>query len=198
MNDKVTIIDYNEGNIKSIVNMLGYLGEDCRIVHTGVDLKNASKIIFPGQGHFAQAMNNLQKQDLVQAIKDSISAKIPFLGICVGMQILFEESEEAPGVEGLSIIKGKVKKFRKGKTPQIGWNKITTTNNNSCLKDDFYYFVNSYYCDPADENVVAAKTIYHESFCSAVETGGIIAVQFHPEKSSNAGCEFFRNWLNKT
>ncbi len=198
MSNKVTIIDYNAGNLKSIVNMLTYLGQECRIVKTGIELKGAQKVIFPGQGHFARAMENLRKQDLISAIKDTIQVGVPFLGICVGMQILFEESEEAPGERGLSIFSGKVKKFTQGKTPQIGWNKVLTTNNNSCLKDDYYYFVNSYYCAPSDENIIAATTNYYQDFVSAVEKNNIIAVQFHPEKSSDAGCEFFRNWCNKT
>jgi len=198
MKKKVTIIDYNAGNIRSIVNMLNYLGGECEIVKTGSELKNAQRVIFPGQGHFARAMENLQERDFANAIKEKIAQDAPFLGICVGMQILFDSSEEAPGAEGLSILKGCVKKFTKGKTPQIGWNKVQTTKNNTYLSDDYFYFVNSYYVEPSDKNIVSATTTYYSKFCSAVQKDNITAVQFHPEKSSAAGCEFFDNWLNKT
>lgn len=196
MSKEVTIIDYNAGNIKSIVNMLSYLGFKCNIVTNGAELEKAEKIIFPGQGHFARAMENLAERGFVAPIKNVISKGVPFLGICVGMQILFDTSEEAPGAEGLHIFDGSVKKFPKGKTPQIGWNKVLVTENNTYLEENYYYFVNSYYVEPADENIISAKTSYYIDFCSAVQKNNITAVQFHPEKSSDAGCEFFAKWLN--
>ena len=109
--------------------MLAYLGCDYVLSNKKEDILNADKLLFPGQGHFAQAMDNLEKSDLIDTIKKSIEKGIDFLGICLGLQILFEKSEEAPNVEGLGIVKGEVKKFKIGKTPQIGWNKIKTTNN---------------------------------------------------------------------
>ena len=119
------------------------------------------------------------------------------MGICLGLQILFEKSEEASNVSGLGIFEGEVKKFQTGKTPQIGWNKVQTTNHNSYLIDDYYYFVNSYYVVPKDKEIISATTNYHIDFCSAVEKDNVCAVQFHPEKSSDAGCQFFENWINK-
>ena len=140
-------------------------------------------------------MDNLQKSGLIDTIKQSIDNGIDFLGICLGLQILFEESEEAPNVEGLGILKGKVKKFQKGKTPQIGWNKIQTTQNNDFLKDNYFYFVNSFYVVPDDEKIISSITNYEIPFCSSIQKDNLIAVQFHPEKSANAGIDFFKKWL---
>ncbi len=194
----VTVIDYNAGNLKSILNMLEYL--DCPYIVTSEaeDILNAERIIFPGQGHFAQAMQNLQSRGLIEPIKQVIEKGIPFLGICIGLQILFEESEEAPQVKGMGILKGKVKKFTKGKVPQIGWNKVETNLNDLFLTNNYFYFVNSYYVEPDENAVIAAKTVYYDNFCSAIQKENLYAVQFHPEKSSDAGLDFFRNWLNKT
>ena len=156
---------------------------------------SAKKIIFPGQGHFGQAMSNLEKKGLVPVIKKCCSKGIPFLGICIGLQILFEKSEEAPGVNGLGIFKGEVKKFTTGKIPQIGWNKVIPTFNNKFISEDYFYYVNSYYVLPEDDNIISAYTDYNGKFCAAVQSGNVTAVQFHPEKSSNAGLNFFKGWL---
>lgn len=198
MKKEVTIIDYNAGNLRSIVNMLRFLGVPC-VVTSDIDvIKSSKQILFPGQGHFEQAMLNLNARGLVQPIKEVIADGVPFLGICLGLQILFEKSEEAPNTLGLGILKGDVKKFVTGKVPQIGWNKIQTTGNNSFLTDDFFYFVNSYYVDPTDKAIISSITNYSIDFCSSIEVENLCAVQFHPEKSSEAGIEFFRKWLNKT
>ena len=113
----------------------------------------------------------------------------------MGLQILFEKSEEAPNVEGLGIIKGEVKKFQVEKIPQIGWNKIETTQNNNYLNSDYFYFVNSYYVVPEDKNIISSTTKYGIEFCSSIQRGNLCAVQFHPEKSSIAGVNFFKKWL---
>ncbi len=193
--DKIVIIDYNSGNIKSLGNMLSSLGCDYILSNKKEDILNAKKLIFPGQGHFAQAMDNLEKSGLIDTIKTSINNGIDFLGICLGLQILFEKSEEAPNVEGLGIIKGEVKKFKLGKIPQVGWNKIKTTKNNDFLSDDYFYFVNSYYVEPKDKNIVSSYTDYEIEFCSSIQKDNLSAVQFHPEKSSIAGVNFFKKWL---
>lgn len=192
----ITIIDYEAGNLKSICNMLDFLGEKYQISSTPQEIENAKRIIFPGQGHFAQAMKNLENKNLIEPIKKAIANGAKFLGICLGLQILFEKSEEAPGVEGLGIVKGEVKKFTQGKIPQIGWNKIATTQNNSYLEDDYFYFVNSYYVVPEDENIISSKCNYHIDFAASIEHKNLSAVQFHPEKSSDAGINFFKKWLN--
>ena len=192
----ITIIDYEAGNLKSICNMLDFFKEDYIISSDPKVIENSEKIIFPGQGHFAQAMKNLEEKKLVEPIKKVIENGSKFLGICLGLQVLFEKSQEAPGIAGLGIIKGEVKKFTQGKIPQIGWNKIKTTQNNSYLEDDFYYFVNSYYVVPEDEKIISSKCGYYIDFTASVEYKNLTAVQFHPEKSSEAGIKFFQNWLN--
>lgn len=193
---KTVIVDYDAGNLRSVANMLTFLNVSYEITSDKDTILKSERIIFPGQGHFAQAMNNLEKKGLDSVIKDCCQNGIPFLGICVGMQILFERSEEAPGVNGLGILNGEVKRFTKGKIPQVGWSKITTTENNTYLPDDYFYFVNSYYVKPDDNNIISATYNYYGDFCGAVQTKNITAVQFHPEKSSNAGFTFFKNWLN--
>lgn len=198
MAGKTVIVDYDAGNLKSIGNMLKFLGEDFLISSSAQDLKDAKRIIFPGQGHFRQAVENLERKKLIEPIKSAIQDGKPFLGICLGLQILFEKSEEAPDFEGLSILKGEVKKFTQGKVPQIGWNRIKTTQNNDYLHEDFFYFVNSFYVEPQDKSVIASTANYHIDFCASVQKENLTAVQFHPEKSANAGMDFFKLWIAKT
>ena len=196
--ENTVIVDYDAGNLKSIANMLNFLGENFLISSDASDIKNAKRIIFPGQGHFRQAVENLDRKNLIEPIKTAIKDGKPFLGICLGLQILFEKSEEAPNFEGLSVLKGNVKKFQKGKVPQIGWNKIQTIKNNSYLKDEFFYFVNSFYVEPEDKTIVSSTANYNIDFCASIQKDNLTAVQFHPEKSANAGMDFFRLWISKT
>lgn len=191
----ITIIDYDAGNLKSIENMLNFLGAQYQISSDPKEIENAERIIFPGQGHFEQAMKNLENKNLIFPIKKAIENNAKFLGICLGLQVLFEKSEEAPEIDGLGIIKGEVKKFTSGKIPQIGWNKIKTTKNNSFLDEDYFYFVNSYYVVPEDENVISSTCDYGIEFCASIEYKNLTAMQFHPEKSSEAGINFFKKWL---
>lgn len=193
----ITIIDYEAGNLKSICNMLQFLNKDYKISSDPKEIENSERIIFPGQGHFAQAMKNLENKNLITPIKNAIANDAKFLGICLGLQVLFESSEEAPEIKGLGIIKGEVKKFTQGKIPQIGWNKIKTTSNNTCLEDDYFYFVNSYYVAPEDKSVISSTCDYNIEFAASIEYKNLIAVQFHPEKSSEAGVRFFEKWLAK-
>lgn len=195
MSNKIVIIDYGAGNVKSLGNMLEFLGYAYEITDDREKILKAKKIIFPGQGHFEQAMNKLNDKNLPCTIKQAIDNGADFLGICLGLQVLFEKSEEAPNVEGLGIFKGEVKKFQTGKTPQIGWNEIKTTKANTYLDDDYFYFVNSYYVVPEDKNIISSITNYHIDFCSSVQKDNVCAVQFHPEKSSEAGIKFFKKWL---
>lgn len=191
----ITIVDYEAGNLKSICNMLNFLNEDYKISSNPEEIAVAEKIIFPGQGHFAQSMENLNRKNIIEPVRTAINNNAKFLGICLGLQVLFEKSEEAPNVSGLGIIKGEVKKFTKGKIPQIGWNKIQTTENNSYLSDDYFYFVNSYYVVPEDENIISSICNYEIDFAASIEYKNITAVQFHPERSSDAGIKFFKNWV---
>lgn len=194
----IVIVDYGAGNVKSISNILDSLNAEYKISSNSEEILSAEAVIFPGQGHFGQAINNLEqkglKDTIIKVIKEN---KTKFLGICLGLQILFEESEEAPNCVGLSVLKGKVKKFPPGKIPQIGWNNIETTNNNSFLEDDYFYFVNSFYVEPQEESVIASYCEYNGvRFCSSVQKENITAVQFHPEKSADAGKSFFEKWIN--
>ncbi len=196
-NIKVAIIDYDAGNVKSIGNMLSFLGVDYIITSDKNKIKAQDKVIFPGQGHFEQAMKKLKAFDMVSFIQDLTSSDKDFLGICLGLQILFEKSEEAPNIEGLKIFKGDVLKFKKGKTPQIGWSEIKTTENNTFLDDEYFYFVNSYYINPLDKNIVSSTSNYYIDYPSSIQYKNVTAVQFHPEKSSIQGMNFFKKWLKK-
>ena len=186
----IAIIDYGAGNLSSVKNALDYLKVESKIVKTAKEIEKSDKIILPGVGSFGFIMKNLRKNKLEEPIKRAIFLGKPFLGICLGLQILFEKSEESPGIKGLSICKGKVVRFREGKVPQIGWNKI-----DGKLGKGYVYFVNSYYVIPENKKIIAAKTNYFRSFTSAIQYQNITAVQFHPEKSGKFGLEILKKWL---
>ncbi|OYT33760.1 MAG: imidazole glycerol phosphate synthase subunit HisH [Candidatus Aenigmarchaeota archaeon ex4484_52] len=191
----ITIINYGAGNLGSIKNAVEYLGFICRITNNADDIKNTDKLILPGVGAFGDIMNNLEKQKLIKPIKKYIASGKPYLGICLGLQILFEKSKESPNAKGLGIFKGKVVKFKKGKVPQIGWNEINPVKQNKFFKNGFVYFVNSYYVIPKDKNIIAATTNYYVEFASAIQYKNITAMQFHPEKSGEFGLNLLKRWL---
>lgn len=190
----VTIIDYGSGNLKSISNALASLGYGCSITPNPDVLPSAEMLLFPGVGSFGSMMRNLSCSGMDVAIRKSVSSGIPFLGICLGLQALFDSSEESAGVAGLGLIKGKVKRFQKGKVPQIGWNEVIP-NSQGIIPRSNYYFVNSYYAVPEDRSMILAQTEYHVRFPSAIRKSNITAVQFHPELSGQAGLQFLKNWL---
>jgi len=203
----IGVIDYGAGNLGSVMNALARLSVPARFVAGPDELLPASspfeKIIFPGDGHFATAMASLTKSGYAQAIGEWINADKPFLGICIGLQLLFETSQEAPPVDGkevrgLSVIQGTVRKFPGRKVPQIGWNQTVARPDSKIfrgLKDNsFFYYIHSYYADPADNSITAAETEYYVRYCCAVERGALTAVQFHPEKSGVAGLTLLKNW----
>ena len=190
----IAIIDYGAGNLKSVKNALDYLGVASVITNKTEDINQADRLILPGDGSFGFLMKNLRAKGLISPIKKFIRSGNPFLGICLGMQALFEKSEESPGIKGLCIFKGKVIKFRNGKVPQIGWNKVFLTKENS-PRNDFMYFVNSYYVVPRDKEIIAAASFYYLDFPSAIQSDNITAMQFHPEKSGNQGIELLKRWL---
>ena len=193
----LTVLNYGGGNLKSVTNMLDAAGFQCRVTDSPLELSEASKIIFPGQGHFGQAMESLKTKGLAEALVKKLKEGTPFLGICIGLQVLFESSEEAPNVQGLGVFKGRVVRFTEGKIPQIGWNKIKTTASNSLLKDDFYYFVNSFYAKPADEKIISSTAEYHRQFAASVERDNIIATQFHLEKSGRSGQNLIETFIRR-
>ena len=196
--DKITILDYGAGNLKSVTNVLKSLNCEYIVTDKKENIEAAKKLILPGQGHFGQFMKSLNEKGLSDCLVEKIKSGTPFLGICLGIQVLFEQSEEAPDIKGLGIFPGKVVKFTQGKVPQIGWNQLKTTQNNSVLTDDYVYFVNSYYVVPEDESIISAYGSYHKDFAAAIEHENIFAFQFHPEKSGKIGYGFLKKWLEKS
>lgn len=196
----VAIIDYGAGNLHSVKNALDFLGAESEITGDREKIEKASHIILPGVGAFGDAMKSMEKSGLIETVKKAADGTKPFLGICLGLQLLFESSEESPGVEGLGIFKGSVVKIpdRGLKIPHMGWNNISLTKKSRILPDNepFVYFVHSYYIQPADKNVVLARTEYGEVLDIAVERGNVFATQFHPEKSGDAGMEILRRFLS--
>lgn len=191
----VTVVDYGAGNLKSVTNMLEGLEYSYVVTNKKEDIDRAEKIIFPGQGHFGQAMECLNARGIAQNLKNAIERGVPFLGVCVGHQLLFESSEEAPGIQGLGVFKGKNARFKEGKVPQIGWNRLKTTPSNSILEDEYVYFVNSYYVVPEDSSIISAYSDYTIDFTAAVEHKNVFGMQFHPEKSGETGRNFVKKWL---
>ncbi|MDP6648090.1 MAG: imidazole glycerol phosphate synthase subunit HisH [Candidatus Woesearchaeota archaeon] len=189
----IAIIDYGAGNLVSVKNALDYLGVASKITSNAEDIEKAERIILPGVGSFGFMMKSLRKLRLEEPLKKALLKGKPYLGICLGLQALFEESEESPGITGLGIFKGKVVKFEQGKIPQIGWNNIKPRK--SFFKEGFVYFVNSYYPIPDDKEIIATKTDYFGDFVSAVQKDNITAMQSHPEKSGEFGLDLIRRWL---
>ncbi|MBI2547958.1 imidazole glycerol phosphate synthase subunit HisH [Candidatus Woesearchaeota archaeon] len=210
----IAIIDYGAGNLRSLTNAFDYLRKESIITDDPKVIMNADRLILPGDGSFGYMMETVKKKDLINPIQKFIMSGKPFLGICLGLQALFEESEESPGSKGLCIFKGKVVRFRKGKVPQIGWNRIVPTKKpqsrgsisqgsmqpmQPLFKEDFMYFVNSYYVVLEDRSLIAATTDYYGTFVSAIQaksvTVNVTALQFHPEKSGNPGLRLLKRWL---
>ena len=205
---KIVIIDYQLGNLFSVKQVCSHLGADAQISSDKRDLLDADYAILPGVGAFGDAMKNLKEFDLVEPIKDFIAAGKPFLGVCLGLQLLFTESEEFGENKGLGIIEGSIERIPQSngdervKVPQIQWNRIEETGdwNNSPLKNcadgDFMYFVHSYYVKPQSENTTLSTTDYGAiNYCSSIIKDNVFACQFHPEKSGAKGVEIYKNWL---
>ena len=198
----VAIIDYDAGNIKSVEKAIQFLGQEAIITRNPEEILNASHVILPGVGAFGDAMEKLQKYNLVPVIHEVIRRKIPFIGICLGLQLLFESSEETPGVEGLGILKGVIRRIPDKdelKIPHIGWNSLKYPNKgrlyNGISEDSYVYFVHSYYLDAEEDDIVVATTEYGTLIHASVEKGNVFACQFHPEKSSSVGLKILENFL---
>ena len=197
----IGIIDYDAGNIRSVEKALSYLGEKTVVSRNPETLKNADKVILPGVGSFGQAMENLHRYELVPVIRDMIEDGKPFLGICLGLQLLFESSEESPGAEGLGILKGKILKIPSSpglKIPHMGWNSLQLQNNGRLFRnipqDTYVYFVHSYYLQAQEPEIVKAVTEYSTEIHASVEKDNVFACQFHPEKSGKYGLEILKNF----
>ena len=196
----IAIIDYDAGNLKSVEKALQFLGAEAKITSDAEEILGADKIILPGVGAFGDAMEKLNSSGLSEVIREAVKRKIPLLGICLGLQLLFEASEESPGVDGLSVLKGKIIRIpdKEGfKVPHIGWNSLKINPDSKLfagIPDDSYvYFVHSYYL-AAEEPIVAATTDYVTDIHAAVEKEHVYACQFHPEKSGDIGLKLLKNF----
>jgi glutamine amidotransferase len=200
----IGVIDYGAGNLRSVCNALRYIGAEIIIVRTPDQLKGIAGVVLPGVGAFDDCINGLSKQRLLDPLRGMISDGVPFLGICIGYQILFERSEEFESTaRGLGVFKGVVRRFPtlEGlKIPQIGWNSLKMVKPNcplyrGIMDGSYVYFVHSYFPDPVDSSIVATETEYGVVFASSVWQGKVFGVQFHPEKSQEVGLRILRNFL---
>ena len=198
----ISIIDYDAGNIKSVEKALIHLGEKAVITRDRDVILASDKVILPGVGAFGDAMHKLNEYKLTEVIYEVVKRKIPFLGICLGLQLMFESSEESKGVAGLGLLKGHILRIpeKEGlKIPHMGWNNIKVREDSRLFKDlpenPYVYFVHSYYLKAEDESVVAATTDYSAHIHAAVEKGNLFACQFHPEKSSDVGLQILKNFI---
>ena len=197
----IAIIDYDAGNLKSVQKALNKIGEEAVITRKKDEILNADHVILPGVGSFADAMENLKKYKLDEIIHEVVEEKIPFLGICLGLQLLFESREESKGVEGLKILPGKVLRIPDAeglKIPHIGWNSLTFQNHGRLFegikKEPYVYFVHSYYLKAENPEIVTAVTQYGTEIHASVEYKNVFACQFHPEKSSETGLHILKNF----
>lgn len=198
----VAIIDYDAGNLRSVEKALEALGAETVVARDPEVIAGSSRVILPGVGSFGDAMERLNQYGLPDVIRRTVSGNKPFLGICLGLQLLFEESEESPGVPGLGILKGKILKIPQTeglKIPHMGWNSLNLKPDSRLfagIRDQEYvYFVHSYYLKAQEESQVAATTWYGTEIHAAVEAGNVFACQFHPEKSGDTGLRILKNFL---
>lgn len=203
----IAVIDYGMGNLRSVQKALEVVGAKAKITSIPEDLKGCERIVFPGVGAFGDAMKELKRRGLARPIKDAIAEGKPFLGLCLGVQLLFEKSDEAPGVKGLGVLKGEVKRFRfkdkRLKVPHMGWNNIARSSKfkaqSKILKGipdgAFMYFVHSYYVKPKDKKAVLTTTDYGIKFVSGICKDNIYGFQFHPEKSQELGLKILKNFV---
>ena len=198
----IAIIDYDAGNLRSVEKALEALGSRAIITRNRDETLGADRVILPGVGAFGDAMEKLHQYELVDTIRQAAASGKPFLGICLGLQLLFESSEESPGVEGLSVLPGKILRIPDHpglKIPHMGWNSLSVTPGARLFRGiengAYVYFVHSYYCKADDESIVAATTEYSTHIHAAVERGNVFACQFHPEKSGSVGLQILKNFI---
>ena len=198
----IAILDYDAGNIKSVEKAVAYLGEDGIITRDKDIILSSDKVILPGVGSFGDAMNKLNEYKLCDVIYDVVESRKPFLGICLGLQLLYKESEESPGAVGLGILDGKIKRIpdKDGfKVPHIGWNSLDIKKGAKLFAgvtdNSYVYFVHSYYLESDNPEDVAATTEYSAHIHASVEHGNVFACQFHPEKSSDVGLRILKNFI---
>ncbi|MFC1453744.1 imidazole glycerol phosphate synthase subunit HisH [Verrucomicrobiota bacterium] len=203
----IAIIDYKAGNLTSVKLAFEHLGIDAKITNLVDEIMNAERVVFPGVGSAGAAMQNINDLKLEQVIKKVVARGTPFLGICLGTQIIFDSSEEDGGTKGLSLLSGKVKRFtpsdRTDKVPQIGWNAVAIRRPHPVMEgienDSEFYFVHSYYAEPENKNEIIGETEYAGvTFASIVGTNNLVATQFHPEKSGRIGLRLLKNFAKWT
>lgn len=199
----IAIIDYGAGNLQSVKKALDFIGAESIITDNAEKILSADKVILPGVGSFGDAMESMERNNLTKTVKRCAESGKPFLGICLGLHLLFDESEESPGVKGLGVFKGKIRRFPSDmglKIPHIGWNSLNIKQNDTIFKgvpeNSYVYFVHSYYLEADDINDVAALTNYGIDFHSAVGRDNVFATQFHPEKSGDVGLTILRNFAS--
>jgi len=200
---KIGMIDYGSGNLRSVSKALQTVGADVRRISLGPLSSDLDALVLPGVGSYGDSVHHLRERNLFEPIRNWLANGKKFLGICLGYQLLFEESEESPGVKGLGLLEGKVQRFRTPgiKVPQIGWNRLEWTKSAhkrfpELPKDPFVYFVHSYYPSPRERSIIAATTIYGEEFAAAIVTDNLLATQFHPEKSQENGLAILRQFVS--
>ncbi len=198
----IAIVDYGAGNLMSVKKALDFIGADSIITSNPAELASAEKVILPGVGSFGDAMESMREKGLVEAVKASALSGKPFLGICLGLQLLFAESEESPEAQGLALLNGKITQIPTDmglKVPHIGWNSVEISEGsrlfNGIKNGSYFYFVHSYYLNGADENAVAGTTEYGVKIQCAVERENLFATQFHPEKSGEVGLRLLKNFV---
>lgn len=199
----IGIVDYDIGNLRSVQKAVQHVGGEAMFVRTPREISKADGLILPGVGAFGDCVRCLADSGMWDAVIAWAQSGKPFFGICVGYQMLFESSEEAPGKPGLGLFQGEVKKFSSEtslKIPQIGWNTVAVKQPeapllNGITNDDFVYYVHSYYVEPRDRSLIALESTYGETFAAAIAQGNLIATQFHPEKSQRAGLQLLRNFV---
>jgi glutamine amidotransferase len=201
---RITIVDYQMGNLRSVEKALEHVGAKVEITSDAAKILKADKLILPGVGTFGDAMRELRNRDLIEPLKTSIAQGKPFLGICLGLQLLFEKGYEGGEHEGLGVLKGNVIRFdlpKQYKVPHMGWNNVTSVQKNVPLLEGLspepsMYFVHSYYVVPSDRSLIWLEADYGHRFCAAIRQGNLYATQFHPEKSQREGLQMLRNFAN--
>lgn len=199
----VTIIDYDAGNLHSVRNALRRLEAESTVTRDRETILSSDRVILPGVGAFGDAMRLLEQYDLTEVIRETVRRQIPLIGICLGMQLLFEESEESPGVKGLGLLKGKIRRIPDGdgqlKVPHMGWNNLSFPNRGTLFEGieegSYVYFVHSYYLRADEPEIVTARTTYGVEIDASVQKGNLYGCQFHPEKSSDTGLRILENFL---
>jgi imidazole glycerol phosphate synthase glutamine amidotransferase subunit len=195
----IGIIDYGAGNLSSVRKAFEYLGQSCKFIDTADNDSEIERLVLPGVGSFQTAIRNIKRQGLFDYVNDWLKQDKPFLGICLGMQVLFKTSDEAPEIHGFDMFDQQVKRFGAAKVPQIGWNQVMIARSSTLMSGiedkTFFYFLHSYYVPYKDDSTTLGMTEYSTIYTSIINQGNVYAVQFHPEKSGRHGLKLLENWV---